>query len=602
MRSARALAAGVAAVLVCAGAAQAATPELSTTNRLQDRREVAAGAALLHRGLPGRALLRQRLAFTGEMGGVWAPPLKLVDGVWFGVGDQWVGPATKFSSGWGYTRYDLPDAGGLQLQRTDFAPDGQPRGALRPAAHQPGAADKTVTVEGRRALRADGRLPVGLQRRDAERQRQPRRPRRVRRQARCSSPTTARCPAPPSTTTRRWSASDQARRRGDGRRHGRRLPRPAARHVVRRRRPADPMPSACDDGPFGKGTGGELRYTVDRPRGRLQDRCGSPSRARTRASPTRRAQLAGALQDPAARARRQDRRARQARRSDRRCRCPATRCCRTRSTGASRTSPTSRRPPRTSRSAGPTRASSSRRRSGTVAHATLVRRRLSRTTRGSSPPTASTPPSRPWRSASSTPIKGHLRALRDISDVLNNRSGDGRPRGGVRRLDLVRPRLADDRGRRHEDQRLQHRRDGQVPQRGRADLALDRRQPLPRRDVRLRQAQPARRRRPQPRRRPRRLARGLGNVERTGMGPEKLDNTRLLHPRRSTTWPTWRSSKHDGATFAWATQPRRASSSSSSTARGGTPPHSSTPTRWSTRATCSRSRSTGSARRRWRPS
>ncbi|HEX5898726.1 MAG TPA: hypothetical protein VFY32_04950 [Solirubrobacteraceae bacterium] len=36
---------------------------------------------------------------TGEMGGVWAPPLKLVDGVWFSVGDEWAGPATIFSSG-----------------------------------------------------------------------------------------------------------------------------------------------------------------------------------------------------------------------------------------------------------------------------------------------------------------------------------------------------------------------------------------------------------------------------------------------------------------------------------------------------------------------
>ena len=36
---------------------------------------------------------------TGEMGGIWAPPLKLADGVWFGVDDAWVGEATKFTSG-----------------------------------------------------------------------------------------------------------------------------------------------------------------------------------------------------------------------------------------------------------------------------------------------------------------------------------------------------------------------------------------------------------------------------------------------------------------------------------------------------------------------
>jgi len=45
--------------------------------------------------------------------------------VWFGLDGQWVGPATKFSSGWGYTRYDLPDTAGLKLERTDFAPDGR---------------------------------------------------------------------------------------------------------------------------------------------------------------------------------------------------------------------------------------------------------------------------------------------------------------------------------------------------------------------------------------------------------------------------------------------------------------------------------------------
>ena len=63
------------------------------------------------------------------MGGVWTPPVKLVDGVWFGLDDHWVGPATKFTSGWGYTRFDLPTTAGLRVSRTDFVPDGK-RGAL----------------------------------------------------------------------------------------------------------------------------------------------------------------------------------------------------------------------------------------------------------------------------------------------------------------------------------------------------------------------------------------------------------------------------------------------------------------------------------------
>ena len=76
------------------------------------------------------------------------------------------------------------------------------------------------------------------------------------------------------------------------------------------------------------------------------------------------------------------------------------------------------RAPRTCRSAGPTRASSSRRR-----WAPCPRRRgsapASPTTRGSSVPTRSTPHSRRSRWASSSTIEGHLRALRDISDILN---------------------------------------------------------------------------------------------------------------------------------------------------------------------------------------
>ena len=137
MRSARVLAAGFAVVLVCASGAQAATPELSTTSRLQDRREVAAGQRSYVEGFQDGRFYANGWHITGEMGGVWTPPLKLVDGVWFGIDDQWVGPATKFSSGWGYTRYDLPDTGGLHVQRTDVAPDGQPRGALRAPADQP---------------------------------------------------------------------------------------------------------------------------------------------------------------------------------------------------------------------------------------------------------------------------------------------------------------------------------------------------------------------------------------------------------------------------------------------------------------------------------
>jgi hypothetical protein len=59
----------------------------------------------------------------GEMGGVWSPPIKLLDGLWFGIGDQWIGPATRFTSGYGHVRIELPGKNGMTITRTDFVPD-----------------------------------------------------------------------------------------------------------------------------------------------------------------------------------------------------------------------------------------------------------------------------------------------------------------------------------------------------------------------------------------------------------------------------------------------------------------------------------------------
>ena len=79
----------------------AAGHELSVTSRLQDRREVAAGTRAYSIGFEDGRFYANGWHITGEMGGVWTPPLKLVDGVWFGLDGQWIGPATKFTSGQG---------------------------------------------------------------------------------------------------------------------------------------------------------------------------------------------------------------------------------------------------------------------------------------------------------------------------------------------------------------------------------------------------------------------------------------------------------------------------------------------------------------------
>ena len=60
----------------------------------------------------------------GEMGGFWLPNLKLLDGMWFGINDDWIGPATKTTTGWGYVRADLPVTDGVAASRTEVVPDG----------------------------------------------------------------------------------------------------------------------------------------------------------------------------------------------------------------------------------------------------------------------------------------------------------------------------------------------------------------------------------------------------------------------------------------------------------------------------------------------
>jgi hypothetical protein len=245
------------------GAGPGAGHELSVTSRLQDRREVAAGTRAYAIGFEDGRFYANGWHITGEMGGVWTPPLKLVDGVWFGLDGQWVGPATKFSSGWGYTRYDLPETAGLKLARTDFAPDGRRGvlfgltitnpGAARTArltvdAHSelmgqypwgftgvtPNASDNLAdhgSYDGQNLVFTDdGALPGAPAHHYA------------------ALVGTALRPDSGAIGDQFWGAQPGHRCTGTE---------PGA--------PAEPKPSQCDDGPFGRGTGGELTYTLSLP-------------------------------------------------------------------------------------------------------------------------------------------------------------------------------------------------------------------------------------------------------------------------------------------------------------------------------------------------
>jgi hypothetical protein len=293
VRIARVLAAGVAAVLVCANAAQAATPELSTNSRLQDRREVAAGQRSYSEGFQDGRFYANGWHTTGEMGGVWAPPLKLVDGVWFGIDGQWAGQATKFSSGYGYTRFDLPDASGLHLQRTDVAPDGRRAVLFGLQMTNPASADKTVMVKVDAHSELMGAYPWGFT--------------GVTPNASDNIPDQGSftgkalqftddgaLPGAPAHHYAALVASNLDPASGEAPATGGGFRGPQGSNVCS----AQEMPSACDDGPFGKGTGGELRYQVTVP-ARGSKTLWIAAAGSDKGLADARSELAGALKDPA---------------------------------------------------------------------------------------------------------------------------------------------------------------------------------------------------------------------------------------------------------------------------------------------------------------
>ena len=248
------------------GASRAgAGAELSTSTRLADRREVAAGTRAYSIGFEDGRFYANGWHITGEMGGVWTPPVKLLDGIWFGLDGQWVGPATTFTSGQGYTRYTLPDTAGLQVERTDVVPDGR-RGVLYALkVTNPGAArTASLSVDAHSELM--GQFPWGF--------------------SGLTPNASENLPDKGSFTGRALQFTDDgALSQGPAHHYaalvgtsmtptsgaiGEQYWGPQAGHRCTGTEPgapADPKPSACDDGPFGNGTGGELTYALNLPAG-----------------------------------------------------------------------------------------------------------------------------------------------------------------------------------------------------------------------------------------------------------------------------------------------------------------------------------------------
>jgi hypothetical protein len=119
-----------AVLCLAAPAVATAAPELTTTQRLNDKRFVVSGPRAYDIGTEAGRYPAMGFHTRGEMGGIWSPPIKLLDGIWFGLDGQWIGTAPgSFTSGWGYAKMRPPDTAGLKIERTDFVPDAR-RGVL----------------------------------------------------------------------------------------------------------------------------------------------------------------------------------------------------------------------------------------------------------------------------------------------------------------------------------------------------------------------------------------------------------------------------------------------------------------------------------------
>jgi hypothetical protein len=239
----------------------AATPELTETTRLADRRSVVIGDRAYAMSTADSLYPAAGWHIRGEMGGIWSQPIKLVDGVWFKLADSWLGDddgarATRTTVGFGYTKTDFAPVRGVTVQRTDVVPDGT-RAAL---------VGLTITSPTRRtvplALDAHSELmssyPWGWTTPDAG---------TFNLQDTGSFDKGAllfrETGTPPVANASRhdWAALVAGKKAPAAHQLGPNHRGPQDPAVVC---PADgPAPTRCDDGAFGKGTGGQLRWNVD---------------------------------------------------------------------------------------------------------------------------------------------------------------------------------------------------------------------------------------------------------------------------------------------------------------------------------------------------
>ncbi len=249
----------VAAPAAATDARLARSPELSETSRLTDRRTVVTGDRAWVLGTADGRFPAAGFHTRGEMGGFWTPSLKLLDGMWFGIGDSWIGPGTRTTSGWGYVRTDLPATDGVAASRTDFVPDGVP-GALVGLTLR-SATTRTITLRADAHSELMGSYPWGE---TTPSQTTVNLADTATRDGRALLFRDQGTPPGVNQTAHDWAASFGSSLRPSGVATGTDFRGPQDPAVVcpASGPDADPAPARCDDTAYGRGAGGQLTYRV----------------------------------------------------------------------------------------------------------------------------------------------------------------------------------------------------------------------------------------------------------------------------------------------------------------------------------------------------
>jgi hypothetical protein len=121
-------------------------PRRSTATDLGSKRYVAAGDRAYVIGSEDGRFPPMGWHIRGEMGGVWAHPIKLLDGYWFALDGQWIPQARSFTTGAGYSQMQFPTADGLNVTRTEFSPDGSPVVLVRLTLQNPNSTSRSVKL------------------------------------------------------------------------------------------------------------------------------------------------------------------------------------------------------------------------------------------------------------------------------------------------------------------------------------------------------------------------------------------------------------------------------------------------------------------------